>query len=155
MNISHEVLHMRLEEEINLTRNMISPARDFLYMCPSIEWVKDFAKDLAAMDHPTYAYEKWDCDDFAFWASLQASNARAESSIADSGHTVLIAYVTLNKSVLGINVEGALEHACLLILTSDADWVLLEPQTGVIKNAKQVLYDDDTRPTCVVTYVIM
>ncbi len=104
--------------------------RDENVFLPSMAWIKEFSAFLntARFNLPAYHTERWDCDDFAFWAVTQASLANSQTN-NESGHSFL--YATLNLIGTLNNVPGPACHATNLVLLDDMSFLCFEPQNGL------------------------
>ncbi len=138
MTIEIPDLELKLSNDLSVERTMRSPYRDTLYFRPSPEWVSKFGDWLESAPRGSYTTESWDCDDFAMWASTQASIANSQAG-RTCGHTVFIAYILAKKNFCGLVFPSLTDHATLLILDSTNEWTFLEPQTGYSMPAKRAL----------------
>lgn len=137
MNLPIEQVSELAMARFNLTRLMMSPARDASVMLPDPKWIiEEFSPYLEkeASKLPKYAASKWDCDEYMFWAMTQASLCRADNvSAEESGHSVFGVYITGTPEMTLNGVyfhPTANEHACLAILDNTLEWHFMEPQNG-------------------------
>lgn len=137
LNQPIETVKKFLMKELSIPAARFSPPRDEEVMLPSPKWIAEFADWISKAQKPSAAIERWDCDDFAFWASTEASLCRA-MSLGESGHAVFIAYINVDGNFCGLSFDKVTEHACLLIVDSEQTIWFLEPQTGYTCEAKNL-----------------
>ena len=136
--------------------------RDANYFLPSREWLGNtfapFLKSEFWAYQRAYIKSKFDCEDFAFEAQLEADIDRyvqsraakfalkaatrslvANSEIGDAGHAFLYVEVGLypGKSLNGVAGPGG--HATNLCLHPDGSATLFEPQNSFLTDAVQAL----------------
>ena len=104
--------------------------RDAKLFCPSPKWLPKFGAFLLDK-HRQGKREKYDCDDFALDAVVEATNAfNQNKQIDDCGHS--FGYVELWIGASGLNgLPGPGFHAENIVLCSDRVIYLFEPQTGL------------------------
>lgn len=142
--------------------------RDANYFLPSRDWLgNSFAPFLHSefwAYQRAYIKSKFDCEDFAFEAQLEADIDRyvqsraakfalkaatrslvANSEIADAGHAFLYVEVTIKPGCSLNNVPDG-SHATNLCLHPDGSATFFEPQNSFLTDAKEAL--DPARGVC-------
>ena len=118
--VAIQTLHARLKDagfrEIRLADNA--------YVTPSREWLGDFGRWLRRQA-PEYFAEKFDCENFARWASCEADKALYATDETGAGHTFAEA-----TCVIAGPDRQPLAHALNVCLCDDDALYVLEPQTG-------------------------
>lgn len=144
MNLPTTAVIDSLIADFNLTRHMISPARDRVIMLPDERWIAEFAPWL--WKHaPNWAAEMSDCDDISRWAQVQACVARASAAGPASGNAVFVATIS---GVPGRMLNGIwftdqyYTHDTLLIYDNKQTPWFVEPQTGAFCHAKPTLVEN-------------
>lgn len=124
---------------------------------PSVDWLRQFGRWLAANPPSPYVAEAWDCDDFAIWARVEASKAwLAARDERISGHGLGYCEVWTNSHEFWSNVNTGLgKHAWNLCKTRDDGWHFLEPQTGRTIEYEKAKTPDYDGPVLGVTFVWM
>jgi hypothetical protein len=93
------------------------------YVAPSRSWLGEFASYIRS-NAPAYFAQKFDCENFARWASCEADKALYASEVTDAGHTFAEARCVLQK-------DGKSQmHALNVVLCDDEKLYVLEPQNG-------------------------
>lgn len=113
--------------------------RDRQVLCPTIDWVKKFARGLSFR---LSGDEEDDCDDAARDCVSAANKARRKNrTTPHSGHAVLFCTLatSLGFALNGIDSSGS-SHATNIIRTAHS-WVFLEPQTRQLSFVADVLGD--------------
>lgn len=107
---------------------------DASYACPALGWLTEFGTYLAARRKP-YMAEKYDCENFARWATAKADEALYASAVDDSGHTFGEACCLIPSD----DPSGPpfTSHALNLCLCDDGVWYVFEPQTSKITPEKE------------------
>lgn len=119
-------------------RRVVGPLDRNLF-CPSGEWLNEFAAWIN-LHRKAYEPEKYDCDDFAFWARHEATRSLVRNPVLrDCGHAFLFCtfYPAIMEWINGIEGSGD-GHACNIVRTPDG-WVFFEPQTGLFCPARPAL----------------
>ena len=108
----------------------ISNPRDGRAFCPSVDWLREVGQWLFQHRKP-YQIEKYDCDDFALWAQVCATDALCQNgSVMDCGHSFRCADIMIPNE--GLNGIGPGLHATNICYCSDETLYFLEPQTGLV-----------------------
>ena len=116
----------------------VTVARDRRVFCPSLDWVREFGSWLVAHAKP-YQAEKYDCDDFAEWGKVCATEALFQNvSITDAGHSFFIADVVIGSGCHLNGIPGPGVHATNACLGNDSILYLCEPQTGQVMRSADV-----------------
>jgi hypothetical protein len=103
--------------------------RDARCYLPSLEWLKEFAAWFLE-DLPSYAVEKYDCDDFAIRALDRSNDAlRKTNKIENAGHAFGYVVISIAPGANWFGLTGPFTHACN-ILGSQTGWYYFEPSTG-------------------------
>lgn len=138
--------------------------RDNQYFLPSRDWLENsFAPFLHSefwAYQRSYIKSKFDCEDFAFEAQLEADIDRyvqsraakfalkaatrslvANSEIGDAGHAFLYVEVTIKPGCSLNGVSGG-RHATNLCLHPDGSATFFEPQNSFTCDAHEALHPD-------------
>ena len=114
---------------------------------PHAGWLPEFWGRIRGRKKPAIENAR-DCDDFAFWARVEASDENAASG-RKLGHTFLICTIGLYANFNGIDAEAVSGHATNIVRTSDQGWVFFEPQPGETSDARRALDSGLVTPRCV------
>ena len=101
---------------------------DARYFLPSKQWLDEFGEWIRMNAPEAYQTETFDCDDFANWAKVMASESAAKSNeVRDAGAAFFVCGISNPNDLLG--ATGA-AHALNLVLCDDENWYFFEPQSG-------------------------
>ncbi len=138
--------------------------RDATYFLPSREWLADtfapFLKNEFWHYQRAYIQAKFDCEDFAFEAELEADIDRyvmsraakfafkaatrslvANAALADCGHAFLYCEVRILPGHALNQVRDG-RHATNLCLHPDGSATFFEPQNSLLTDAQEALHPD-------------
>lgn len=121
--------------------NYVHAYQDAYIHLPTLGWLAEFSGWLTKNRPSPYVDQKWDCEDFAKWAVVQASLALLRNEdVEHAGHSLFYVESMLNVHEFWNNVNtGFGKHAWCLCKTRDAGWHYLEPQIGKVVEYEKAL----------------
>ncbi len=113
--------------------DLISPPRDKNMVCPTLAWLRRFARWCRANPWQ-YISETADCDKAAIHAVYAAGECtRKNKALWGNGYAVLYCVVRIANAKT-LNGIGAGEHATNLVRTAEDGWYFLDRQTARIED---------------------
>ena len=103
---------------------------------PSKKWLVEFGAYLFRK-RPFYKVEKFDCDNFAAWCVVLATESLlANPSVTNCDHSIIrCTFRVLKGPVLGGTMRSG-KHAASLVWLDEGPIVLFEPQNGQFTDAQ-------------------
>lgn len=117
------------KELTDLGFERVIPVMDDLMVCPTNKWVQDFG-EWVKINKSKYEAQSWDCDEFALWARVKASESLCQNrKLRTYGHSFLVCTLLLDPDQTLNGISGGGWHACNIVRTPEG-WVFFEPQSG-------------------------